>query len=202
MPEFKGGISEFYNFLSKNLQYTDAMLQKNVQGKVFISLTVEKDGSLTDIKTVKDIGGGAAAEAIRVLKSSPKWEPGYQNGQRVRVRYALPINFTIVNGTLKDTTSAIASSKDASDYKPVYTVAAKDTARATGTTILGLDTRMNPLFVLDGKEIPNLNNLNPNSIESLRLVKNSPEIDGYVDLYGKKALNGVVVITTKTLGQQ
>ncbi|WP_426669319.1 energy transducer TonB [Mucilaginibacter sp. McL0603] len=202
MPEFKGGISEFYNFLSKNLQYTDAMLQKNIQGKVFISLTVEKDGSLTDIKAVKDIGGGAAAAAIRVLKLSPKWEPGYQNGQKVRVRYTLPINFTIVNGTLKDTASAIVSNKESSDYKPVYTAAPKDTVRTTGTTIIGLDTQMNPLFVLDGKEIANLNNLDPNTIESLRLVKSSPEIDGYVDLYGKKALNGVVVISTKISAQK
>jgi beta-lactamase regulating signal transducer with metallopeptidase domain len=67
-PEFKGGISEFYRFLGKNIKYPDAMLKKNVQGKVFISLTVEKDGSLSDIKPVRDIGFGAAEEAIRVLK--------------------------------------------------------------------------------------------------------------------------------------
>lgn len=201
MPEFKGGISEFYKFLNKNLQYTEAMLQKNVQGKVFISLTVEKDGSLTDIKTVKDIGGGAAAEAIRVLKSSPKWEPGYQNGQKVRVRYTLPINFTIVSSSLmKDTESSeIASNtKVQPDYDPIYTKP-KDAVKSTGTVIIGLDTQMNPLYVLDGKEVPNLDNLDPDSIESLRLVKRSPEIDGYVDLYGKKALNGVVVITTKNV---
>src|ERR1700743_746391 len=94
-PEFKGGISEFYRFLGQNIKYTDAMLKRNVQGKVYISLTVEKDGSLSDIKAVKDIGYGAADEAIRVLKLSPNWEPGYQNGQRVRVRYTLPINFAI-----------------------------------------------------------------------------------------------------------
>lgn len=201
MPEFKGGISEFYNFLSKNLQYTEAMLQKNIQGKVFISLTVEKDGSLTDIKTVKDIGGGAATEAIRVLKSSPKWEPGYQNGQKVRVRYTLPINFTIVSSSLmKDTESSeiVSNTKVQPEYDPIYTKP-KDAVKSTGTVILGLDTQMNPLYVLDGKEVPNLDNLDPDSIESLRLVKLSPEIDGYVDLYGKKALNGVVVITTKNI---
>jgi beta-lactamase regulating signal transducer with metallopeptidase domain len=202
MPEFKGGISEFYKFLNKNLQYTDAMLQKNVQGKVFISLTVEKDGSLTDIKTVKDIGGGAAAEAIRVLKSSPKWEPGYQNGQKVRVRYTLPINFTIVSSSLmKDTESSeIASNtKVQPDYDPIYTKPKDVAVKSKGTVIIGLDTQMNPLYVLDGKEIANLDNLDPDSIESLRLVKRSPEIDGYVSLYGKKALNGVVVITTKNI---
>jgi hypothetical protein len=201
MPEFKGGISEFYNFLSKNLQYTDAMLQKNIQGKVFISLTVEKDGSLTNIKTVKDIGGGAAAEAIRVLKSSPKWEPGYQNGQKVRVRYTLPINFTIVSSSLmKDTASSeIASNtKVQPDYDPIYTKPT-DAVKSTGTVIIGLDTQMNPLYVVDGKQVPDLNSLDPNTIESIRLVNRDPEIGGYVSLYGKKALDGVVVITTKNI---
>lgn len=195
-PEFKGGIAEFYRFLSKNIQYTDAMLKKNVQGKVFISLTVEKDGSLSDLKAVRDIGGGAADEAIRVLKLSPNWEPGYQNGQTVRVRYTLPINFAIVNHAppAKDTVSE--STVNQGSIKPVY-AKIRDTTRNTGTTLIGLDTKMHPMYVLDGKEVPNLDGLDPDSIESIEMLRKASEEELYVTLFGKKALNGVVVIKTK-----
>ncbi|MDB5025723.1 MAG: hypothetical protein JWP78_3478 [Mucilaginibacter sp.] len=204
-PEFKGGISGFYRFLSRNIAYPDAMLKKNVQGKVFISLTVEKDGSLSDIRPVRDIGFGAAGEAIRVLKLSPKWEPGYQNGQRVRVRYTLPISFAIVNTLpVKDTLPGAAINdkrmSDPSD-KPFYPKT-RDTSQSPGTTLIGLDTQMNPLYVLDGKEVANLNNINSENIESVTVLKQRSEQGLYVALYGKKALNGVVVIKTKNTVQK
>ena len=67
-----------------------------MKGKIFIQFVVEKDGSLTDIKVMRDLGYGTGAEAIRVLKKSPKWKPGIQNGRAVRVLYSLPIS--IVGG--------------------------------------------------------------------------------------------------------
>jgi beta-lactamase regulating signal transducer with metallopeptidase domain len=199
-PKFKGGISEFYNFLSKNIQYPDAMLKRNVQGKVFISLTVEKDGSLSDIKAVRDIGFGAAEEAIRVLKLSPKWEPGYQNGQRVRVRYTLPINFAIVSTPpVKDTTTDVTmSNKEIAEpsNKPLYSKI-RDTSKASGTTLIGLDTQMNPLYIVDGKEVPTLDNVNSETIESISVLKKRSDEELYAAMYSKKALNGVVLIKTK-----
>jgi TonB family protein len=201
VPEFKGGISEFYHFLSQNIKYPEGMLKRNVQGKVYISLTVEKDGSLSDIKTVKDIGYGAADEAIRVLRLSPNWEPGYQNGQRVRVRYTLPINFAIKDTPppATDTVSEIAeNSKDASDLPEGYShYKIRDTTKRTGTTLLGLDAQMNPLYVLDGKVVANLDDVDPESIESINLLKQKPDEEIYAVKYGKKALNGVVLIKTK-----
>mgnify|MGYP003411423114 CR=1 FL=1 len=65
---------------------------EGLKGKVFVSFVVEKDGSLTDIKVIRDIGYGTGKEAIRVLKQCPKWNPGEQNGKKVRVLYSLPIN--------------------------------------------------------------------------------------------------------------
>jgi len=70
-------------------------LKKNIQGKVFITFVVEKDGSLTDIKIVRGIGGGCDEEAVRVMKMSPKWNPGTQNNHTVRVFYTTPISFTL-----------------------------------------------------------------------------------------------------------
>lgn len=69
--------------------------ESGVQGKVYISFVVEPDGSISNVKLVKGIGAGCDEEAMRVIKKSPKWEPGVQNKQAVRVRYNMPINYTI-----------------------------------------------------------------------------------------------------------
>jgi protein TonB len=88
-PDFPGGIEKFYKFVGKNYQVPE---EEGLKGKVFVSFVVEKDGSLTDIKVIRDIGYGTGKEAIRVLRSCPKWNPGEQNGKKVRVLYSLPIN--------------------------------------------------------------------------------------------------------------
>ena len=202
-PQFKGGISAFYQFLSKNIHYPEGMLDKNVQGKELISMTVETDGSLSDIKVVKDLGNGAAKEVIRVLKLSPKWDPGYQNGNKVRVRYTIPISFNISKGPAPDTTSeAIAQKTKVVIPDKVSYVVPKDTIQNTGTVLIGLDTNMDPLYVVDGKAVANLNSLNPNDIASIRVLKQQPAKEVYAGIYGKKALNGVVVIKTKDAVQK
>ncbi|MBS1521993.1 MAG: energy transducer TonB [Bacteroidetes bacterium] len=202
-PQFKGGISAFYRFLGQNIHYPEAMLDKNVQGKELISVTVETDGSLSDIKVVKDIGCGAAKEVIRVLKLSPKWEPGYQNGNKVRVRYTIPISFNISKGPAPDTTSeAIAQKTKVVIPDKVTYVVPKDTIQNTGTVLIGLDTNMDPLYVVDGKAVADLNSLNPNDIASIRVLKQQPAKEVYAGIYGKKALNGVVVIKTKEAVQK
>jgi len=88
-PDFPGGIDKFYKYVGKNYQVPE---EEGLKGKVFVSFVVEKDGSLTDIKVIRDIGYGTGKEAIRVLKSCPRWNPGEQNGKKVRVLYSLPIN--------------------------------------------------------------------------------------------------------------
>ncbi|RTY99974.1 regulatory sensor-transducer, BlaR1/MecR1 family protein [Flavobacterium sp. RSP49] len=92
-PDFPGGISEFYKFVGNNFKTPE---QPNLKGKIYITFIVEKDGSLSDIKNIRDIGFGTGEEAIRVLKICPKWIPGKMNGVPVRVMYSLPI--TIQSG--------------------------------------------------------------------------------------------------------
>ena len=87
-PEFPGGIEKFYLFVGKNYQAPE---EEGLKGKVYVTFVVEKDGSLTDIKVIRDIGYGTGKEAIRVLNKCPKWLPGEQNGKKVRVLYSLPI---------------------------------------------------------------------------------------------------------------
>lgn len=97
MPEFPGGGSAaFYKFFQKNYKYSEEARKHGVSGRVFMSFVVEKDGSLTDIKVLRDLGFGTGEEGIRLLKSSPKWKPGLSNGRPVRVAYTLPFNLALV----------------------------------------------------------------------------------------------------------
>ncbi len=200
-PQFKGGMLRFYQFLALNLHYPEKMMQYNIQGNVIIALTVEKDGSLTDIKSVKDVGYGSAEEAIRVLKKSPKWLPGYQNGSPVRVRYMLPISFNLEKN--KDKDLGDTTSKVTFDYKvdvpetPEYTEQ-KDTSRKFNM-VLGDDFDFNSsaLYLLDGKVVPDLDHVDFNNVNTMRLIKHPLKNSEYVIKYGDKALNGVVIIESK-----
>ena len=92
LPEFPGGgQSAFGKYIQKNFKYSPMAREQGVSGKVIMSFVVEKDGSLTDIKVLRDLGLGTGEEAVRVLKNSPHWKPGIQNGRPVRVAYTLPI---------------------------------------------------------------------------------------------------------------
>jgi len=87
-PEFPGGMDKFYSYVAKNYRAPE---EEGLKGKVYVTFVVEKDGSLTDIKVLRDIGYGTGKEAMRVLAKCPRWNPGVQNGKPVRVLYSLPI---------------------------------------------------------------------------------------------------------------
>ncbi len=94
-PDFPGGMDQFYAYLRKAVKYPTMAAESNIQGKVFLSFVVEKNGELTDIKVDRKLGGGTDEEAVRVLKASPRWIPGVQNGKFVRVKYNIPISFAL-----------------------------------------------------------------------------------------------------------
>lgn len=95
MPEFKGGGGELYKYLGSNIKYPVMAKESGIQGKVYVTFVVERDGSVTDVKLLRGIGGGCDEEAIRVVSSMPKWKPGKQRGKPVRVQYNLPVRFTL-----------------------------------------------------------------------------------------------------------
>ena len=95
MPEFPGGISALFEYLGKNLKYPAMAKDAKIQGKVYVTFVVDKDGSVANVRVLRGIGGGCDEEAIRVVKSMPKWEPGKQRAKSVRVQYNLPINFIL-----------------------------------------------------------------------------------------------------------
>lgn len=94
-PTPQGGMDEFYKFVGNNYNYPPQAVEQGVNGRVLLQFVVEKDGSLTDIKVLRDLKYGTGEEAIRMLKKAPKWKPGIQNGRPVRVQFTLPIQLNL-----------------------------------------------------------------------------------------------------------
>jgi TonB family protein len=95
MPEFPGGMEGLSSFLQKNIQYPEMAREAGVQGKVFISFNILKDGSVSDVKVEKSADPSLDKEAVRVVKMMPRWNPGKQNGKPVAVHMTLPVNFSL-----------------------------------------------------------------------------------------------------------
>ena len=94
-PEFPGGDAARNKFLKDNLRYPADAREQYISGTVYLTFVVERDGSITDIRILRGIGGGCEEEAVRVVRMMPKWTPGKQNGNPVRVQFNLPIRFTL-----------------------------------------------------------------------------------------------------------
>ena len=94
-PEFPGGPAKLLEYVQKNLKYPMMARESDIQGKVFVGFVVEKDGSISNVKVLRGIGGGCDEEAVRVVQSLPKFKPGKQRGNPVRVAYTLPIVFKL-----------------------------------------------------------------------------------------------------------
>ena len=95
MPEYPGGVTELMNYLSKNTRYPAATKRDGIQGRVVVSFIVEPDGSVSNVKLVRSVDANLDREALRVVSEMPKWTPGKQGGNTVRVRYSLPITFRL-----------------------------------------------------------------------------------------------------------
>ncbi|WP_293305545.1 M56 family metallopeptidase [Pedobacter sp. UBA5917] len=174
-PEFPGGIAKFYKYLGGSIKYPKMAQDNNVQGKVFLSFVVEKDGSLSDIQITRGLGSGTDEEAIRVLKESPKWNPGIQNGLPVRVKYNINVNFTLSDdGGKESKLTTIPSTR----------IKLKDAVNG------------DPLIILDGVKLPenaDLSGINANNIESISVLKDQSAMS----IYGLRAKSGAVIITSK-----
>ena len=95
MPEFPGGAEQMMIFIAKNIKYPPMARESGIQGRVFVNFVVEPNGSVSNVKVLRGIGGGCDEEAIRVVESMPKWTPGRQRGKAVRVSFNLPVRFTL-----------------------------------------------------------------------------------------------------------
>lgn len=181
-PTFQGGMNQFYAYVQRSIKYPQEARDNKIQGKVFLSFVVETDGALSDIKVERRLGGGTDEEAVRVLEESPKWVPGVQNGQRVRVKYNIPISFSLTPGT-----DAFGMAKGLSINK-----------FPNGSIIIAnpkSDTP--PLYIIDGVKLkPSevaLRNVKQEDIASVEVLKDATA----TKLYGDEGKYGVILITTK-----
>lgn len=95
MPEYPGGMKEMLKFLQENVKYPENAMKNNVQGRVIVQFVVEKDGTPTEFKVLRSVDPDLDAEALRVMKAMPKWKPGMQKGQVVRVKFTVPVSFKL-----------------------------------------------------------------------------------------------------------
>ncbi len=97
MPQFPGGEQAMFDFISQNVKYPQEAREKGIAGRVFVNFIIEKDGSVSNVKVLRGIGGGCDEESVRVISALPKWKPGKQNGKPVRVSFIIPIIFKLDN---------------------------------------------------------------------------------------------------------
>lgn len=95
MPQYPGGQIAMMKYIMENMKYPEQAMKKGIQGRVAVSFIVEKDGSISNVKPVLSVHTLLDKEAVRVVKSMPKWSPGKHNGKPVRVRFNLPVMFKL-----------------------------------------------------------------------------------------------------------
>ncbi len=96
-PEYPGGQTAMMRFLSDNIRYPVIAQENGIQGRVICNFVVERDGSITDVQVVRGVDPSLDREAVRVIQQMPRWKPGKQRGQAVRVRFTLPVVFRLQN---------------------------------------------------------------------------------------------------------
>ena len=94
-PEFPGGMDKMYEFMGKTQKYPDMEYEAGIQGKVYVQFTVAKDGSIEEAKVLRSVSAGLDKEALRMVKSMPKWSPGKMGGKAVKCRFNLPVVFKL-----------------------------------------------------------------------------------------------------------
>jgi len=195
MPEFIGGEVALMNYISKNVHYPLSAQLQGIQGRDAIRFIVNKDGSIKDVEVIRSLNPDCDQEAVRVIKSMPKWIPGRQNGVVVAVYYTIPIVYKLDGTALKlppltliqliDGKSVVANNatinKDLPliiiDNKP-YQIVGLDYTSSTAKEIL---QAINPSM----SEVP--------EIESTTVIKG----EAAEQLKGVRGKNGIILITTK-----
>ena len=169
-PTFQGGTAaEFSQWVNANLKYPQTAKDAGAQGRVMLQFVVYPDGTVRDTKVLRSVHPDLDAEALRVVSASPDWTPGYVKGEPVKVTYTFPVIFQLRG---KET---------------------EPNATWDNSVILKGAPADSVLFILDGKPIPSLKEVDPGTIESVQVLKD----DAAVAKYGEKARNGVVEIYSK-----
>lgn len=170
MPQYPGGDSELFKYLSQNIRYPVEAQKAGIQGRVICQFVIGKDGTITNVEVVRSVDPNLDAEAIRVIQEMPSWTPGEQRGKKVSVRYTLPINFKLDN-------------KAKPDIKGID---------PKNPPVIILDGEKMPANF-------NLSIIKPEHIDKIEVLKSDNEDmkNKLISEYGQQAINGVIKITTK-----
>ena len=211
MPSFPGGMKECMMFLAKNMKYPLEAQKAKIEGRVIVQFVVDKDGSITDAKVVRNVSPELDAEAVRVVNSMPKWNPGKQRGMAVAVKYTMPVMFRLQKPQQEPpmTHVTIKAEKDV-DMGTVNEV--KQYLRKNYTTHITYETLKDtsdvmrirtsnedekPLIIIDGEfkgfGSDFLNSVKSQDIESISVLQKETS----VAKYGEMGKNGVILVTTK-----
>ncbi len=172
MPEFPGGIPAFMKYLQDNMRYPEIANRDGTQGRVIVQFVVDKDGSVKNPNIIRSVDKELDAEAIRLVKASPKWQPGRKKGEPVATIFTIPVVFRL----------------DVKNAEVDGVVISREESSGQGV----------PLYIIDGKEsAPSvLGVLKPEAIESMAVLKD----DAATQVYGEKGKYGVILITLKKDG--
>lgn len=168
-PQFPGGFEALANYMIQNVKYPPEARQAGVQGTVFVSFIIEKDGKVTNVKVIRSVSEALDNEAVRVVSAMPAWEPGTQRGEKVRVQFNLPVRFTLSDdGDSKSSSSEEGASLGSSEKPAIFIDGVK------------VDT--------EGKDLDEI--ISPDEIESINVLKGGQgrEMYGY---------DNVIAITRK-----
>lgn len=167
MPEFPGGMKECMNFLGTNIKYPAEAQKAGKQGRVIVQFVVEADGSVSHPAVVRSVDPWLDGEAIRVISIMPKWKPGLQKGQPVRVKYIIPVTFSLDR---------------------------KNDSSVQSVRLDSIPADKQPLVIIDGQKVPyeEMQQFDPLKIESVSVLKDDQTLE-----YGTEGKNGVILITTK-----
>lgn len=167
-PRYPGGTNALMTYLRDNIKYPAEAAKAGIQGKVIVQFVIGKDGTVRDVKPIRNVSPELDAEAVRVVAAMPKWVPGYQRGEAVNVRYTLPVNFRMDGGPDSESQKAAGSNIAFSD--DVY-------------------------YVVDGVHVSaaELKKISADKINSIEVFKG----ESAVEKFGEQAKNGAIVVSTK-----
>jgi TonB family protein len=216
MPSFPGGMNECMMFLAKNMRYPVAAQKAKIEGRVIVQFVVDRDGSIKDTQVVRSVSPELDAEAVRVVSSMPKWNPGKQRGKAVAVKYTMPVMFrlqkqqepqmSVVNLKV-DKDMEMGTVTEVKDYLRKGYVTRIDYEKLeegetnplvkNGILLRGENPDKKPIVVVDGEfkgyGSDVLSTLNPVDIETISVLQDKTGIEKFGEL-GK---NGVILVTTK-----
>lgn len=182
MPKFPGGGAELMKYLSSNIKYPVEAHKAGIQGRVVVSFVVNKDGTVKDAKIVRSVDKSIDAEALRVISAMPKWQPGYQDGKAVSVRYTVPVTFRLT-GESRKVQSAGAGNDN---------INVKMSSDNNNVNISFKDTRY---YVINGVHVDaaEVKKISADKIKEIVVLKGEKAIEKF----GEQARDGAIVVTTE-----